>query len=77
MKIGDLVVLSAYGNSLDMCYHRRGVVGLVEKVVSRGVSGGQVVHRYNVLWTDTSNPRDAWRYDRRDLKYARGMKDGK
>ena len=77
MKIGDLVVLSAYGKGLSMCYHRRGVVGLIERIVRRCTAGGGVTQSYSVLWTDTGKPRDAWRYDRRDLKYAKGKKDGK
>jgi len=76
MKVGDLVELSAHGNSLNMCYHRRGVVGLIEVVASRAVAGGGVESAYSVLWPCAKKPRDAWRYDRRDLKHARRKTNG-
>jgi len=76
MKVGDLIELSAHGKRLEMTHHRRGVVGLVERIVRRVVSGGGVEPAYGILWADTRKPRDAWRYDRRDIKRAKGRTHG-
>lgn len=76
MKVGDLVELSAHGKRLEMTCHRRGVVGLVEKIVSRVVSGGGVDVVYSILWSVDHKPRDAWRYYRRDIKHAKERPHG-
>jgi hypothetical protein len=76
MKVGDLVELSSSGNTLNMCSHRRGVVGLIETIASRTVAGGHVEPQYSVFWTDAKKPRDGWRYNRRDLRHARRKKNG-
>ena len=76
MKVGDLVELSAHGKSLNMCYHRRGVVGLIEAIARKPVANGHAVPTYSILWADTHKPRDGWRYDRRDLKHARRKANG-
>ena len=72
MKVGDLIELSAHGKSLVMCCHRRGVVGLIVETTINCTSHNV----YSVMWTDADKPKDAWKYARRDLKYARGCKHG-
>jgi hypothetical protein len=67
MKIGDLVELSAHGKSLVMCYHRRGVVGLITEIYLLHHSPNV----YGIMWTCATKPEDGWQYSRRDLKHTR------
>jgi len=61
MQVGDLVELSAYGNSLKHNEYVVGKLGLVRRV-SR-------FSTVKVEWIGTGI--SVWRYDRRELKYAK------
>jgi len=67
MKVGDLVMLSAHGSSLDMMRHRKNKLGLViecdpERTVTK--------YKYRIRWLSSDKPTDPFVYHRRDLKFA-------
>lgn len=65
MQVGDLVELSAYGNSLGHNEYVVGKLGLIKEAVSR-------FSTVKVEWIGTRI--SVWRYDRRELKYAKCLR---
>ncbi len=65
MQVGDLVELSAYGNSLEHNEYVVGKLGLVKEAESR-------FNTVKIEWIGTRiSPR---RYHRRELKYAKCLR---
>ena len=69
MKVGDLVELSQYGKNLQCRWRERGKLGIIVKCVRWDV--------FAVQWVGLDRRdfrRHAWRYDRRELKFAKSEK---
>ena len=70
MQVGDLVELSAYGNSLKHNTYVVGKLGLVIREPGDLVPNSWPrANMFKVEWIGTRI--SVWRYDRRELKYAK------
>ena len=72
MKVGDLITLSAHGQTMVSCNHRKKQVGVVVKTIPVASFSGSHPDEnlYEIRWADRSKPFDSFNYHRRDLKFA-------
>ena len=77
MKVGDLVMLSAHGQTLVMASHRKGKVGIIveKKPLSSFALIDPLENEYKIQWLDRELPFDGFIYHRRDLKLAKITKN--
>ena len=74
MKVGDLITLSSYGQSLVMLNHRKNKVGFVieklEKAKFQIASNPPTADEYiyKIQWLCIGHPTDNFPYHRRDIK---------
>ena len=67
MKVGDLVMLSAHGCTLDMMRHRKNKVGII---IECKTQSPLTKYKYKVRWLSSGQAVDSFVYHRRDLKFA-------
>ena len=72
MRVGDLITLSSYGQSLTMLHHRKNKVGFIIEKLEKAKSFPHTYkddeYIYKIQWLCIRNSTDKFPYHRRDIK---------